>query len=289
MAGEQWRIGDMTFTWLNGGVTHMDGGAMFGVVPKPLWSRKYPVNESNQIELRTDPILLQVEGKNILLETGIGNGKFSEKARRNFGITEEASIENSLSNIGLTCEDIHIVLMTHMHFDHASGVAKWVDNQLVPTFPNAVFYVHETEWEELRNPNIRSRNTYFEENWKPIEHQVKTFRDFVEVAAGIKLVHTGGHSNGHCILVIERAGEKIVHMADLMPTHAHQNILWVLAYDDYPMDSISAKEKYLLPAINEQAWFIFYHDYKFRAMKWDKEGKSIEDAVLRNIEPASRN
>src|SRR5690554_6193284 len=93
MALEQWKLADMTFTWLNGGVTHMDGGAMFGVVPKPLWSRKYPSNNSNQIELRTDPILIQVDGKNILVETGIGNGKFSEKAMRNFGISQEAKIE----------------------------------------------------------------------------------------------------------------------------------------------------------------------------------------------------
>ncbi|WP_307325913.1 YtnP family quorum-quenching lactonase [Evansella vedderi] len=277
-------IGDMTFTWLNGGVTHMDGGAMFGVVPKPLWSKKYPVNENNQIELRTDPILIQVEGKNLLVETGIGNGKFTDKAKRNFGITEEAKLDESLGSLGLTVSDIDYVLMTHMHFDHASGAAKWEENRLVPTFPKATFYVEETEWNELRNPNIRSRNTYFQENWRPIEHQVKTFKSAVEVMDGIKLIHTGGHSDGHCILQIDRAGEKILHMADLMPTHAHQNVLWVLAYDDFPINSIKAKQKYIVPAIEKQAWFIFYHDYKYRALKWDTEGKNIQEAVLRNRE-----
>ncbi|MBU9713734.1 YtnP family quorum-quenching lactonase [Evansella tamaricis] len=283
MALEQWKIKDMTFTWLNGGVTHMDGGAMFGVVPKVLWSRKYPVNEKNQIELRTDPILIQVDGKNLLVETGIGNEKFSEKQKRNFGITEEAQIEVNLKELGLTLKDIDHILMTHMHFDHACGLAKWEGDNLVPTFPNATIWVQETEWEELRHPNIRSRNTYFEDNWRPIANQVNTYKESVELVEGIKLVHTGGHSAGHSILIIERGEEKIVHMADLMPTHAHQNSLWVLAYDDFPMDSIRAKEKYLVPAIKEQAWFIFYHDYKYRVVKWDEDGKEVMESVIRKI------
>ncbi|UCZ52328.1 MBL fold metallo-hydrolase [Bacillus shivajii] len=284
MALEQLKVGDMTFTWLNGGVTHMDGGAMFGVVPKPLWSKKYPHNDKEQIELRTDPILIQVDNLNILVETGIGNGKFSDKAKRNFGITQESKIIDSLTALKLTANDIDHVLMTHMHFDHASGASKWENEELVPMFPNATFWVQETEWNELKNPNIRSKNTYFEENWKPIEHQVKNFQESVEVVEGIKLIHTSGHSNGHCILKIERGGKKVYHMADLMPTHAHQNVLWVLAYDDYPMDSIAAKQKYLLPAIEDGAWFIFYHDYKYRALKWDESGKEFVEAVLRNRE-----
>ncbi|ADU31535.1 YtnP family quorum-quenching lactonase [Evansella cellulosilytica] len=282
MALEQLKIADMTFTWLNGGVTHMDGGAMFGVVPKPLWVKKYPCNETNQIELRTDPILIQVEGRNILVDTGIGNGKYSQKAKRNFGITEEAKLEESLLSLGLTTLSITDVLMTHMHFDHASGAAIIQDENHVPLFPNATFWINEVEWEELKNPNIRSKNTYYEENWKPIERQVKNFKNEIEIVEGIKLVHTGGHSAGHCIIKINRHGEQLIHMADLMPTHAHQNVLWVLAYDDYPMDSITMKQYHLLPAIKEGAWFLFYHDYKYRAVKWSHDGKVIEEAVLRD-------
>lgn len=282
MALEQWKLADITFTWLNGGVTHLDGGAMFGVVPKALWSRKYPVNEKNQIELRTDPILIQVDGKNILVETGIGTGKFTEKAKRNFGITQESKVAESLAQLQLTCDDIHIILMTHMHFDHISGATKWEGKKCISVFPKATFYVNEMEWDEMRNPNIRSKNTYFTENWKPIYNQVKTFRNRVEVVPGIELIHTGGHSQGHCILKIERDGKKAVHMADLMPTHAHQNVLWVLAYDDYPMDSIAQKQKHLLPAIEEEAYFLFYHDYKYRVLKWSKNGKEIVEAVERN-------
>ncbi|WP_078594991.1 YtnP family quorum-quenching lactonase [Evansella clarkii] len=285
MALEQFEAGGVTYTWLNGGVTHMDGGAMFGVVPKPLWERKYPVNEKNQVELRTDPVLIQADGKNMLMETGLGNGKFSEKALRNYGITQESSVVENLKSLGLKPEDIDYVLMTHMHFDHASGTSGKTDSgEFESVFKNAEYWVQETEWEELKNPNIRSKNTYFKENWQPIEHQVKTYKESCEPVEGIRLIHTGGHSAGHSILVVERGGEKVVHLADLMPTHAHQNVLWVLAYDDYPMDSIDAKQKYLLPAIQERAWFIFYHDYKYRALQWDEDGKTIEEAVLRNQE-----
>ncbi|OIJ09270.1 hypothetical protein BKP35_17190 [Anaerobacillus arseniciselenatis] len=278
---EQLKVGEITFTWLNGGVTHMDGGAMFGVVPKPLWERKYPHNDFNQIELRTDPILVQVDGKNILIETGIGNNKFSEKQKRNYGITEESMLEANLNELGISTRDIDYVLMTHMHFDHASGIAKWQGEDLVPTFENATVIVSEIEWDELQKPNMRSRNTYWEENWKPIQHQVRTFADKVEVIPGVEVHHTGGHSNGHSIIKIERSGETFIHMADLMPTHAHQNPLWVLAYDDYPMDSVFAKEKLLKASLEQEAWFIFYHDYKYRALKWSKDGKEVTKEVLR--------
>ncbi|MGC4376051.1 MBL fold metallo-hydrolase [Fictibacillus sp. Mic-4] len=274
---DQWTIGKMTVTWLNGGVTFMDGGAMFGVVPKPLWSKKYTVNELNQIELRTDPFLLQGFGKTILVESGIGKGKLNDKQKRNYGVIEESSIEGSLAKLGLTPKDIDIILMTHMHFDHACGLTKWEDGKLVPVFENAVIYTSKTEWDEMREPNIRSRNTYWEENWKPIQHQVEPFTGELEVADGLKMIHTGGHSNGHSIISIDTGGEKVMHMADLMPTHAHYNPLWVLAYDDYPMDSIFAKQKWIKPNV----WYMFYHDAIYRAVKWDEDG-TIIDQVTRS-------
>jgi glyoxylase-like metal-dependent hydrolase (beta-lactamase superfamily II) len=277
---EQLKLADMTITWLDGGVTHLDGGAMFGVVPKPLWSRLYDVNEKNQIELRTDPMLIQVEDKNILIESGIGNGKLSEKQLKNFGVTSQSNINASLQQLGLTTADIHIVLMTHMHFDHACGLTTWENGKLISTFENAVIYTSAIEWEEMQHPNIRSINTYWEDNWKPVEQQVKTFDNEVEVIDGVKMIHTGGHSDGHSIIKIDRNGEKLIHMADLMPTHAHKNPLWVLAYDDYPMTSINQKEKFLKDAINDNSWFLFYHDAIYRALKWDGNGK-ITDSYKR--------
>ncbi|SFJ32590.1 YtnP family quorum-quenching lactonase [Thermoflavimicrobium dichotomicum] len=272
---EQFKLGEFTLTWLKGGVTHLDGGAMFGVVPKPLWSKKYPVNEKNQIELRTDPILIQYGGKNFLIESGIGVNKLDSKQKRNFGVTEESEIEQSLAELGLKTKDIDAVLMTHLHFDHACGLTKWKGDQLVPTFENAVIYTSEIEWEEMRNPNIRSRNTYWKENWEPIQTQVETFQEEKEIVPGLKLIHTGGHSAGHAIVQIKSGDQQLLHMADLMPTHAHRNVLWVLAYDDYPMTSIKQKQIWVEEGIKLNTWFSFYHDAFYRVLQWDEEGNIV--------------
>jgi len=273
---ETLNIGKCKLTWLNGGVVHLDGGAMFGVVPKPLWQKKYPVNEHNQVRLHCDPILVQKDGYNLLIESGIGINKMSGKQKRNFGVTEESSIEQSLQMVGLTTQDIHYILMTHLHFDHASGLTKWENGELVSTFPKAKIITSKREWHEMKEPNIRSKNTYWKENWVPIQSQVEPFEESVEVISGVKMVYTGGHSDGHSIVLIEDSGEEIVHLADILPTHAHQNVLWVMAYDDYPMDSIKQKQKWISYAIENEAWFTFYHDAYYRAIKWNSEGEIID-------------
>ncbi|MFC3040159.1 MBL fold metallo-hydrolase [Virgibacillus xinjiangensis] len=281
---ETLKVGRASLTWLDGGVNFLDGGAMFGVVPKPLWEKKYPSNEKNQIELRTDPILLQLDGKNYVIDTGMGNGKLTDKQRRNFGVLEESTVERSLLKIGLTLEDIDGVLMTHLHFDHACGLTSKEGSKYVPVFPNAVIYTSEVEWEEMRNPNIRSVNTYWEMNWKPITEQVQTFEEEMEVADGLRLIHTGGHSDGHCILVFEEGDECFIHMADIMPTNAHQNKLWALAYDDYPVTSVHQKEKWMAFGYARKAWYTFYHDAYYRALKYDASG-GIVDEVKRERDP----
>lgn len=272
----EWKAGEFELTWLKGGLTQLDGGAMFGVVPKPLWSKRYPSNELNQVPLRADPILVEAHGKRILIESGMGNDRLTDKQKRNFGLVEESQLVESLASKGLTPEDIDIVIMTHMHYDHANGLVSWKDGQLVSTFSKAVIYVQELEWAEMREPNIRSRNTYWEENWRPIEHQVQTYTESLEVLPGISLHHTGGHSHGHAIVKMESDGQLILHMADIMPTHAHQNSLWVMAYDDYPMTSIFAKEEWIKRGISLGAWFTFYHDALYRVVKWNEAGELIE-------------
>ncbi|SFA40434.1 Glyoxylase, beta-lactamase superfamily II [Anoxybacillus pushchinoensis] len=273
---EKLTIGQATMTWLNGGITHLDGGAMFGVVPKPLWVKKYPCNDHNQIPLRTDPILLQVGGKHILIESGIGRGKLTEKQKRNFGVTEESALEEQLALLSLKPEDIDLVLMTHLHFDHASGLTKWEGDTLVPMFPRARIITSAVEWAEMKEPNIRSRNTYWEENWEAIVDQVDTFAEQLEVVPGVTMVHTGGHSDGHAIIIITSEGETAIHLGDLMPTHAHQNPLWVMAYDDYPMTSIFAKQKWIAYGVENRAWFTFYHDTYYRAVRWNDEFQIVE-------------
>jgi glyoxylase-like metal-dependent hydrolase (beta-lactamase superfamily II) len=276
---ETLKIGKVSLTWLQGGVTFLDGGAMFGVVPKALWEKKYPCNEKNQIELPTDPILIQVDGKNLLVESGLGKGKLTEKQMRNYGVTQESKVEDSLQKLGLSPLNIDYVLMTHLHFDHACGLTTSVGEKYESVFPNAKIIVSNIEWDEMREPNIRSKSTYWKENWEAIAHQVTPFNEQWSFGP-LKLIHTGGHSNGHSIVLIEDGDETAVHMADIMPTHAHQNVLWVMAYDDYPMDSIAAKQKWYSYGVEKNAWFTFYHDASYRAVKWGLDGILTESVKI---------
>jgi glyoxylase-like metal-dependent hydrolase (beta-lactamase superfamily II) len=274
---------DMTLTWLDGSENYLDGGTMFGVVPKALWSRRYEADEQNRIKMRNDPILIQYGGKNVLIDTGHGKGKLTEKVKKNLGIVEEAKVQDNLAELGLSPEDIDIILMTHLHNDHAAGLTEWKEGNLVSVFPDAAIYVSQTEWDEMKNPNIRSRNTYLKENWEPVQRQVKTFEGSISIIPEIEMIHTGGHSNGHSIIKLTQNGETILHMADIMPTQAHSNPLWVLAFDDYPMTSIFAKEKLMNEALAGGYKFIFYHDAYYRLVKWDASGKEIIESVKVSI------
>lgn len=271
-------IGEFKLYPLQGGITQMDGGAMFGVVPKPLWSKKYPSNDNNQIPLVTHPILIQSNNHNILIDTGIGNGKLTEKQKRNYGTTYESNIERELEKYGLQTGNIDIILMSHMHFDHACGLT---DSNGESVFKNATIYTAQIEWNELRSPNIRSRATYWKENYQNIESQVVTFVGEIEVIKGITMRHTGGHSAGHSVIEIIDGGEKAVHMADIMPTIAHLNPLWVTAYDDYPIDSINAKERLLQKYIKSNFWFVFYHDVNYFALRIKESDRTIKEELRR--------
>src|SRR5699024_4807662 len=270
-------VADAKLTWLRGGNNHLDGGAMFGVVPKALWSRKYPVNEKNQIELRTDPILLQLDGKNYLIDAGLGNGKLTDKQKRNFGVSEESSLVESLAAKNVTSDDIDYILMTHLHFDHACGLTRTTENGYVGVFKNATIITNAIEWNEMRQPNMRSKNTYWKMNWESIQQHVYTFEKEIKLTEHLRMIHTGGHSDGHSIILFEDGEDCFIHMADLMATHAHQNKLWAMAYDDYPVTSVHQKEKWMAYGYERNAWYTFYHDTHYRALRFDKEGNQIEE------------
>ncbi|HLR10280.1 MAG TPA: MBL fold metallo-hydrolase [Sporosarcina sp.] len=278
---DQFTFHNMELTWLDGGINYLDGGTMFGPVPKVLWSRKYDVTDENKIELTTHPILIRYEGKNFLIDTGLGNNKYTDKLKRNLGITAESNIVRELEKLQLTVEDIDYVLMTHLHNDHAAGLTTWDGEKFIPTFPNAVIYATDVEWDEMRNPNIRSKATYWPQNWEAIQHQVQPFQKRLTVIPGIEMIHTGGHSNGHAVIKLTQEDETILHMGDLMPTHAHSNPLWVLAFDDYPMDSISAKERLMKEGVNGDYWYSFYHDAVYRLVKFDESGRQVVQAIER--------
>ncbi len=271
-------LGKFELHWLEGGRFALDGGAMFGVVPKVLWSKKYPCDGENFTALRASPLLIRTPRALVLIDTGLGN-KLGEKEERIFRVSRQWDLPGSLNALGVRREDIDVVVLTHYDFDHAGGVVmKDGKGGLELTFPGARHVLQEWEWEDVLNPNRRSANTY-----RPVNHELLARVGKVElvsgeavVADGIRVVRTGGHTRGHQAVTIESAGEKALHLGDLLPTHAHFNPLWITAYDNFPLEAVAAKERLLREGTEEDAWFTLYHDPFISACKLDDEGGILE-------------
>ncbi len=267
------KLGDFELFWLNGGSFELDGGAMFGVVPKVLWSKKYPSDQDNYVTLINSPILVKTLGALIIIESGLGN-KLTDKQKKIFRVKEEWQILTDLNELGIKRQDINYVILTHCDFDHSGGIIMLQDGNFTITFPNAKHIIQAKEWEDVLAPNKRSANSLW-----PINHaQLKDSSNLflvdgnMEIVKGVRVFHTGGHNRGHQIIELESRGEKALHMGDLLPTHAHFNPLWVMAYDNFPLDVIALREDWENKGIEANAWFTFYHDPFMLACKFDKNG-----------------
>ena len=272
------KLGEFELFWLRGGSFELDGGAMFGVVPKALWSKKYPADQDNSVPLVACPILVKTPGALILLESGLGN-KLTDKQKQIFRVKEDWSILEDLRSLGIRREDVDFVILTHYDFDHSGGVVMLDEKgELTLAFPNAKHVVQRQEWEDVLNPNKRSINTFWPINYEALKRSgnLELIDGAVDVVKGVKAVHTGGHNRGHQIVRLESGGEAALHLADLLPTHAHFNPLWVMAYDNYPLDAIRLKEELENQGIREGAWFTFYHDPFMLACKFDEKGNVLE-------------
>jgi len=275
------RVGNYELFWLNGGQFELDGGSMFGVVPKLLWQKKYHADNENFVPLVARPILIKTHDAILLIETGLGN-KLSEKQKNIFRVKEEWRITEDLSMLSIKREDIDFVILTHYDFDHAGGVVMQDnDGQLILTFPKAQHIIQHQEWHAVLNPNKRSINTYWPVNMNILKNSsnIKLVDGEEEIVKGITVIQTGGHSSGHQIVRIESDGEVVLHLGDLLPTHAHFNPLWVMAYDNFPLDAIRMKEEWEKKGLTENAWFTFYHDPFMQACRFDENGNVTEKWV----------
>lgn len=271
-------IGDLEFIWLNGGSFALDGGAMFGVVPKALWTRKYPVDDDNTIPMVAWPLLIKTPNGLVLIETGLGN-KLTQKQKQIFRVNTEWDLISELRSIGIEREDVNHVILTHYDFDHAGGVVMREESgSYCLTFPRAAHYVQSLEWEDVTSPNIRSINTYWPVNNELLRdsENLRLVNGETEIVRGIRVIHTGGHTRGYQIVDIEAGGQSAVYPCDLLPTHAHFNPLWVMAYDNFPVASIQQKERIERAYVERKAWFIFYHDPFILACKFDEQGAILE-------------
>ncbi len=269
------KIGVYDIFWLNGGSFKLDGGAMFGPVPKSIWAKRYPVDADNNILLTASPMLIKGPDSLILVESGIGN-KLTEKQRKIFQIQQDWDVISDLEKLGIDRHDIDTVVLTHGDWDHAGGIVM-ISKSGKPelSFPRARHLFQRAEWEDVRQPCNRSSAAYWPINTDVLtaSDQLVLVEEMATVAPGITLTLTGGHTRGHQAVFIESQGEQSVHLGDLFPTQAHLNPLWVMAYDNFPLEVIDRKKKLIHQAVHDQAWFLFYHNPFCDACKFGVDGK----------------
>jgi glyoxylase-like metal-dependent hydrolase (beta-lactamase superfamily II) len=256
------RLGDLTLHLLPDGDFFQDGGAMFGVVPKVMWEKRMPPNESNQIRNTTNCLLVESGSDLVLIDTGLG-GKLSDRMRSIYAMDEQAvRMPDNLAAAGFDREDVTQVLLTHLHFDHCGWNTVVGKSGLEPTFPNARYWINRTEIEHARDPNDRDRISYIPDNWEPLFEagQVELF-DEAEPCVGIRAFKAGGHSPGMCIVLLDGGNEERgAFFADLVPTAAHVPYPWIMSYDLEPMKTLAAKKEWL-PRASEGNWLCFFeHD-----------------------------
>jgi len=264
---ERRKIGDFIVHAIQAGGQKLDGGAMFGVVPKPLWEKRIRADERNRIQLGMRCLLIEHPSGLVLIDTGAGN-KENEKFKDIYGLENEGAhgatlLEDGLKQIGVTPPDVTLVINTHLHFDHAGGNTRnRSDGSLEISFPNATYIVKRGEYEFATRPNERTVASYFERNYTPLEAAEKI--EFVsrekEIVKGIRVIPTPGHTPFHQSILIESAGERAFYLGDLVPTHAHLPLPWIMGYDVEPLVTLETKRGILKQALEEQWLLIFEHD-----------------------------
>jgi glyoxylase-like metal-dependent hydrolase (beta-lactamase superfamily II) len=241
----------------------LDGGAMFGVVPRTLWSKVCPPDDQNRIRMNMNCVFIETGHERILIETGIGE-KWSPKHTEMYGITRERSLAESLRMIsGVGPEDITIVVNTHLHFDHAGGnTALNGDSQPVPAFPNARYFISRAEFEHAEAPSERDRASYLPENWRPIAEsaQLELKDANYEVVPGLRMKTYPGHNRSMQCWRLDSKGQTLFGFADVVPMRAHVPSAWIMGYDLFPVETLEVKKK-LLPQAAREGWTcLFYHD-----------------------------
>jgi glyoxylase-like metal-dependent hydrolase (beta-lactamase superfamily II) len=255
------RLGEFELVSVSDGFFRLDGGAMFGVVPKPLWERRTSADERNRITLGLRPLVVRTPDHTILIDGGIG-AKMSPKDQDIYAIDRRPTIDESLAASGIRGDDIDIVILTHLHFDHIGDLVVRDGERLVPHFPRARHFIRRAEWHDATHTHERNRASYLPDNFLPLAdaNVVEFHDDDLEIVPGVTVVRTGGHAMQHQIVRIESAGRTAAFVADLIPTAAHIDEAWIMGYDLYPMDTLAYKKRFLREAIAGEYVIFFEHD-----------------------------
>jgi glyoxylase-like metal-dependent hydrolase (beta-lactamase superfamily II) len=268
-------LGDFELTALSDGIYYLDGGAFFGVVPKTLWSRKVSVDEQNRVPTGLNSVLVRTGDKNILIETGIGN-KLPEKMARIYG--QPAKLLERLNAAGVAPDEIDIVINTHLHFDHCGWNTIRQGDKIAATFAKAKYYVQEGEWKHAHE-NQRDSVSYFSENYDPLVEsgQMQLLRGDQEIVPGISVQVFPGHTRDMQAVIITSGGQTACYISDLIPTGAHVELNWVMAFDLYPLETIESRKRYYSRAFPEKWLTMFTHDPQipWAHLEKDERGKIV--------------
>lgn len=270
---------------INTGHFKLDGGAMFGVVPKTIWNRTNPADDMNLIELAMRCLLIQTGKRLILVDTGIGD-KQSEKFLSYYHLYGEHSLDKSLASHGFSPEDITDVYLTHLHLDHVGGAVKKENEELIPSFPNAIYWTNSTHWHWAIHPNDREKTSFLKENILPL--QDKGVLRFIEkdirypFPPEIQTQLFSGHTEAMMLPMIHYKDKTIVFVADLIPTVSHIPIPYVPGYDVYPLKSMDEKRSFLQQALENSYILFFEHDPYIECctLKTTDKGIRVADTFL---------
>jgi glyoxylase-like metal-dependent hydrolase (beta-lactamase superfamily II) len=235
---------------------------MFGVVPKPLWAKLFPADESNRIQMGLNSILIKTEKEFILVDTGVGSlipPKFTEY----YAIERKPDLLESLSGLGFSPEEITYVINTHLHFDHCGGnTFKNAQGDIIPTFPNAEYVIQKGEWEYALNPHFRDKVSYFDDNFLPLKEygQLRLVHDDTEITKGVYVELMPGHTSFHQGVRVWSGAETLVFFGDMVPTSAHLGLGYIASYDLYPVTTLETKAIYLEKAVKENWIIALDHD-----------------------------
>ena len=260
------QLGDFELTPLLDGYFRLDGGAMFGVVPKTLWEKRAPADDRNRITMAMRPLLVRGE-RLMIIDAGCGD-KMDAKSADIYGFDRRENLDVTMARAGVRADDIEVVLASHLHFDHAGGFTERDASGAVrPRFPNARYLANRGEWDDANHPHERNRASYFAENYVPLQDAgvLDLLADDAGVAPGIRMRRTGGHTRFHHIIYLESGGKTAVFAADLIPTAAHVDVPWIMGYDLYPMETLGFKRAFVREAIDREYIVFFEHDPVFPA------------------------
>lgn len=275
-------LGKFKIFGVRDGFFHLDGGSMFGVVPKVLWEKAYPADNNNRIKLGLNSLLVDTGQERVLIETGIGPD-LKQKLAEYYSVERNPGLVGSLQNLGYQVDDISLVINTHLHFDHCGGnTHKNEAGEFVPTFPKARYVIQKCEWENALHPSAREKPSYHSSYFLPLkEHGLLWLvTGDTTIIPGMEVVQAHGHTACHQCVKIHSEGETLFFLGDMVPTSAHVGLSYIMSYDLFPLETLKNKEHYFEQSIHEDWILAFNHDPEhFFGRVQTKAGKYVFTAL----------